>query len=163
MSRSSKLITDEVVANAKRHLKGLGVTGKVVMKLRAVIAAKTNTIGAVSVMFGVSRVSITKWIKYVAAGTMDRLVLRAGRGRKCILSLEQKMLIKSWIENNSQITIDQVKLKIESELGIVMSRSGVHLAMKSMNLSYITPRPQHHKQDASKQEVYKKKSNRDDQ
>ncbi len=60
-----------------------------------------------------------------------------------------------WIEENPNITIKEVKVKILEEFGLNISKSTVHSEMQKI---YITPRPMHHKQDPKKQEEFKKKS-----
>ncbi len=158
MSGVSKLVTEEVVISAKEKLKQIGKAGYLATKLQAVIATKEHGIQKVAEVFGVSRVSLTNWIKHVKNNQTNRLVLAVGRGRRSKLSQKQKETIQSWISDNHQITIDQVKQKIASSFGVELGRSTVHRIMKSLDFSYITPRPQHNKQNTSLHEEFKKKS-----
>ena len=80
------------------------------------------------------------------------------RKKKSILNSSQREQIEKWIEKNPNITIKEVRLKIEKEFGLNISKSTVHNEMQKMKFSYITPRPVHHKQDIKKQEELKKKS-----
>ena len=66
--------------------------------------------------------------------------------------------VKKWIELNPNITINALKIKIEGEWEITLSKSTVHKVMKDLNFSYITPRPRHYKQDKIAVDEFKKKS-----
>ena len=61
-----------------------------------------------------------------------------------------------WLQDNPQITIDQVKENIESQFKVKISRSTTHRVMQKLAFSYIKPRPKHVKQDPSKIANFKK-------
>jgi hypothetical protein len=60
MSRTSQLITDEIVELAKQELKKLGKNGNDARKLSAICAAKEHGIKEVSKIYGLSRTTLTK-------------------------------------------------------------------------------------------------------
>ena len=160
MARTSKLLTPEVVAIAKSNLEKIGKTGAVAIKLRSIISAHQYGITAVAKTFDTTKATLISWIKCVRDDSLDLLTVQKGRGRKSILTDAHKEMIKQWMINDSQVTIDQVRHKIVSECGIEIGRSTVHKAMKDLNFSYITPRPKHYKQSPDALTVAKKKSSK---
>ncbi|MDR1333082.1 MAG: winged helix-turn-helix domain-containing protein [Holosporales bacterium] len=50
--------------------------------------------------------------------------------------------------------------KVQEICGKKISRSSMHREMQKLKYSYITPRPQHYKQDKEKVETFKKTSMR---
>ena len=65
MKNKSKLLDQGVVAIATTELKKLGNYGYVSKKLHAVIAASKHSITEVAKIFGISRNTITEWIKHI--------------------------------------------------------------------------------------------------
>ena len=65
MPKTSKFLDSSVVSTARRELKKLGQYGYVSRKLCAVIASSEHSIGEVAKVYGVSRNTITQWIKHV--------------------------------------------------------------------------------------------------
>jgi transposase len=160
MARTTKLLTEEVVALSKSNLQKLGKRGGVAIKLRAIISAHKLGITKAAEAFDITKASIISWIKHVKEGSFELLSVQEGRGRVSKITDKHKTIIKGWLINDPQLTIDKVRLRIISELGIEAGRSSVHRAMKALDFSYITPRPRHHKQDAAITTEIKKKSNR---
>jgi transposase len=158
MSRVSKLLNDDVVENAKKALSKLGKYGYVSKKLLAVIAASKHNIKEVAKIYDISRTTLTSWVSYVKDLQFDKLEAPKERRKKTRLNLDQLEILESWISTNPNITIRELKIRIEQEFGILFSQSGVHKMLKRLNLSYITPRPNHHKQDKTLAEEFKKKS-----
>lgn len=156
MAGVSKKITDDVVRIAENRLKELGKDKYVATKLQAVISAKKYGITKVADVFNISRPTLFSWIKHVKEEHLERLKVAPGRGRKKKLTAKQIDTVNVWIKENSQLTIDQVKLRISQEFNVLISRSSVHRIIQSLNFSYITPRPKHHKQDPLQQEEFKK-------
>jgi transposase len=149
MSIKSKLLTKEIVEFAESSLKDLGKTGAVAIKLRAIIAADKYGITHVAKVFDTTKATLISWIKAVKSESVEPLKVQAGRGRKRPLTDAQEVMVYKWIEGDSQITIDQLKQKIMSELNLEISRSSVHRIIKKLKFSYITARAQHYKQDVA--------------
>jgi len=162
MGRTTKLLTEEVVALSESNLQKLGKSGAVAIKLRAIVSAHKHGITFVAKAFGTTKTTLISWIKHVKNGSLDLLSVQEGRGRVSALTDKHKDIIKGWMTGDPQITIDKVRLKISSELKINVGRSTVHRVMKALNFSYITPRPKHHKQDPVITAEIKKKSSRAD-
>ena len=67
-------------------------------------------------------------------------------------------IIKSWLIRNPQLTTDEVRDMIGKNLGIDIGRTATYNLIKKLGLSYITPRPSHHKKNTSTHESFKKTS-----
>jgi len=157
MARVSKLLDDGVVEYAKRSLKKVGKDALLVRKLQAVISAKKHGISKVAEVYDISRTTLTSWIKHLRNQALERLKAPPERKRKSRLNDQHRMQIKEWIEENSQLTINQVHERIKQEFEIELSRATVHREMQKLGLAYITPRPKHFKQQAAQVDEFKKK------
>ena len=160
MSQISKLLDKEVVLAAERGLELLGKNGALAKKLQAIIAAKEHGITLVAEVFGVTRATLTAWIKSLKYGTLEDLLPKPKTPRKSLLSPAQKQIIKQWIATNPKLTIAALRLKIAEDLQVNVSQATAHRLLKNLGFSYITPRPRHYKQDPTLQEEFKKKSTR---
>ena len=157
MTQTSKLLDDKVVRFAKEELKKIGHYGHLSKKLHAVIKAKEHGITKTAIFFGISRGSLTSWIKHLKDSNIEKLMAPPSRKRKSILSESHLRQVAKWLQDNPQITIDQVKENIESHFQVKISRSTTHRVMQKLAFSYIKPRPKHVKQDPSKIANFKKK------
>jgi len=158
MTRSSGLLDEKVVLIAKQELKRLGKYAYVGKKLQAVIAASEHGITEVAKIYNISRTTLTEWIKYVKKGAIDKLQAPPERKKKSKLSDAHKLQIQEWMTNNPNTTIKELMIQIEEKLSITLSHSTTHRVMKSLNFSYITPRPKHYKQNPELAQEFKKKS-----
>ena len=158
MTKSSKLLDQDVVRIAKKELKKLGQYGYVSKKLQAVIAASEHGIQEVARIYNVSRNSITSWIKIIKKMDIESLKAPKSRKRKQILNNEWMNIVKDWIMENPNITAKELREKIAKELNIELSLSTAYRAIKRLNFSYITPRPRHYKKDKKLGIEFKKKS-----
>jgi transposase len=156
MSQVSKLLTEELVSKAKCSLKNLGKHGVVARKLQIIIAAKEHGITDVCRIHGISRTTLTDWIKKFAIEEETSL-LNKSKKAKSPLSKHLE-IIKKWIEKNSNITAKELVIKIEEKLKIKTSMSSVYRLLKKLKFSYITPMPKHYKQKSDSQAEFKKKS-----
>jgi len=157
MARTWKLLTAEIRSKALSVLQKLGNKGYVAIKLKAIIAAEKHGMKQACAVFGTTKASLISWIRRLDASP-DELIVHKGRGPKRRLAESQEALIRDWIAQDSQLTIDRLRQKIEEELKVCLGRASVHRLMKRLCFSYITPRPQHHKQAPETLEVSKKKS-----
>jgi len=158
MARPSKLLDEEIVNRANEGLKKLGKSGLVARKLQAIIAAKKYGITKASLFYFTTKKSLIKWIKELKEESIKSLEVQAGRGRKFILNPSQEEEVKGWINDNCNITINQVRLLIQDKMNIKLSISTVHRMMQRLRFSYITPRPSHYKKDKKLGVEFKKKS-----
>jgi transposase len=160
MSGISKVISESLYKKVQDALKEVSKSGDVSRKLQAIKSSKEHGISTVSKIFGVSRVSIMSWIESFSKLGPEGLKLKAGRGRKAKVSDDELKKIQIWINDDPNITIKKVILKIEEDFGKALSIGATHNLLKKLNFSYITPRPSHYKKDNSSHEEFKKKSSR---
>lgn len=160
MAKTSKILTKEALVFAEASLAKLGKKASEVNKLQVVISAGRNGITKTAEFFNISKTTLFKWIKSVSRGALEELNVGAGRGPKKKLSDEQEKAIKGWLEENSQMTINAVRLKILELWNVDLSLSTVHRLMKKLGFSYITARPRHYKQNVSALPEAKKKSSK---
>lgn len=156
----TKLVDEATFNKAQQELRILGNYSKLSIKLKAIIAAKEHGIAEVSKIFGITRATLTSWIKTLKEGPVDNLLVQPGRGPKSKLNGAQMAAIAEWIKNNPSITITKVKAQIHKKFNIEFSVASTHRIMQDLSFSYITPRPKHYKQDQSTHEEFKKKSKR---
>lgn len=158
MGNKSKLLDNEVVARANTELKKLGSYGMVSRKLLAVIAASKHSIAEVAKVYDISRSTLTQWVRHIKESKLDKLKAPPERRKKTKLQEPHVKEIEKWIQQDPNITINEVRLKIENAYGIHLGKSTVHRIMTKLKFAYITPRPKHYKQDTNLLEDFKKKS-----
>lgn len=154
----SKLINEKVFISAENGLKNLSKFGKIAIKLKAIVACKTNNISKVAAMFNISRTSLTGWLKAVHEAGIDELFVKPGRGKAPLVATKYHQLIKEWLQKNPNLTIDNVQQMIYEKLDIKIGRTATYNLIQKLNLSYITPRPKHYKSNPEEQKAFKKSS-----
>jgi transposase len=157
MTSKSKLLDQVVVEKAKMALHKIGKSALCARKLEAVIAAKQHGITQVAKVYGITRTTLTTWIKLIKNDKIERLNAPPERKRKNKLNDDQRNQILEWIKDNSQLTIKATRIRIEEIFGINLSKSTVHRELQKLGYSYIKPRPKHFKQDPNKVSEFKKK------
>jgi transposase len=162
MPKTSKFLDSAVVSTAKKELQKLGPYGYVSKKLLAVIASSEHGIGEVAKIYGVSRNTITEWIKHIKHLNLEKLKAPEERCKPHKLDKEQMLQVKVWIESDSSITSRALMIKIKEFYDIDVSITTAYRIIKRLNYSYITPRPMHYKQNKDKAEEFKKKSYKED-
>jgi transposase len=160
MARVSSAISDALLEKCKITLKKQGKTGEIARRLQAIISAKRHNISKVASVFGVTRVTMMRWIKDFDKESIDGLVVRKGRGRKRIFNKNDEDKIYKIIKNNPNITAKELKKVIESDLLKTVGIATVYRLMRDLGFSYITPRPTHYKQDKKQADDFKKKSSK---
>ena len=158
MSRVSRLATEEVFKRVEDGLKDLGKFNKIAIKLKAILACKANSLTKVAKVFNINRGALSEWIKSVKTKGIDELFVKSGRGKKLIVSKEYYPIIKEWLQDNPNLTINNVKQMILERLHIKIGRTATYHLIQKLNLSYITPRPKHYKSNQEEQNVFKKNS-----
>ena len=148
MSQVSKILDDSTILAAASWLEELGTNGALANKLKALLAVKEHGITEVAKIFCVTRGTLTSWIKLVKNGSSpDDLMSKPKAPRKSLLAAAERMVVKGWLQENGNLIIEAVRLKILQTWGIAISKSSVHRLIQQLDFAYITPRPQHHKQD----------------
>jgi transposase len=160
MSRKSLLLSQELAESAKLELKKLGGNALVARKLEAIVAACSHGITEVAKVFNIRHMTLRSWIKRFLESRIEQLKAPSSRKRKSILNDSDRMAIKKIIDENSQVTIDFMVHKVREICGKNISRSSMHREIQKLKYSYVTPRPQHYKQDKEKVEAFKKISTR---
>ena len=123
---------------------------KLAIKLKAIAALKDNNIKKVSEVFCVCDDTIKFWVRSFAKKGIDGLTVKVKNPRKPKLSDSNKKVIESWIKKNPNLTLKDMSLMVKKSFGVDISLVGLWKSLKKMNLSYITARPQHYKQDKAK-------------
>ena len=157
MAQISKLLDDEVVEKAKAQLRKSGKVALMTRKLEAIISAKKHGISKVAEVYDITRKTLTSWIKCVRSDNLAGLSAPAERKRKNKLNDTQRTEITEWLRADSQLTLEAIKLRINEQYNIEISKSTVHREVQKLNYSYIKPRPQHFKQDQNQVTEFKKK------
>jgi transposase len=154
----TKAISNSVYYKAIDALREANKAGEISKKLQAIKSAKEHGIKKVAEVFGVSRVTIMSWVKKFYEGGISALQLQSGRGKKEYLTVDEKNIIKQIVNENPNITIKALGIKINKMFKKNLCKSAIHKMLKRLSLSYITPRPVHYKQDKTHHDEFKKKS-----
>jgi transposase len=133
MSGVSKIISKELLEKVELELSKSIKQGDVSRKLQAIKSAKRYGITAVANIFDVSRRSIFQWIKNFASKGIEGLKISSGRGRKYILSEDEREVIKEWIESDCNITIKALQIKIKDNFDKTLKKSTVYNMLKKLN------------------------------
>ena len=133
---------------------------KISIKLKGILALKDNDISKVAEIFSVSRNTLKSWARNFDLYGIEGLRPKERRSRKSKLNKLQKQQVKSWVENDPNLTLKEIRLRISNKFSVNISLSGLWYNLKKMNLSYITARPQHYKQDKEIFDEFKKNSTR---
>ncbi|MDR2268459.1 MAG: winged helix-turn-helix domain-containing protein [Holosporaceae bacterium] len=158
MSRKSLLLSQELAESAKLELKKLGGNALVARKLEAIIAACSHGITEVAKVFDITHMTLRSWNTRFLESRCEQLKAPQSRRRKSILNDSDRVIIKKIIDENSQVTINFLVQKVCEICGKKISKSSMHREIQKMKYSYITPRPQHYKQDKEKVDTFKKTS-----
>ena len=86
MPRKSAIINENLINKCHIALKIQGKSGKVARRLQAIISSKDHNISVVSSVFGITRATLTKWIKDFEKESISGLLVKSGRGRKKIFN-----------------------------------------------------------------------------
>lgn len=160
MARTSVAISDKLLEKCQITLKQQGKTGEISRRLQAIISAKYHNISKVALIFGVTRVTIMRWIRDFDKESIGGLVVRKGRGRKKIFTKDYENKIYKIIKKDPNITAKRLQQIIEKDILVTVGIATVYRLMRGLGFSYITPRKIHYKQDKKQVEDFKKKSTR---
>ncbi len=156
MPRKSSIINDDLIKKCSISLKNQGKSGMLSQRLQAIISVKDHNISLVSSVFGITRATLTKWIKDFDHQSIDGLLIKKGRGRKKLFNDEERKVIKKIIEEHPNITGKSLRAIIEDKMDITVGIATIYRVMKSLGYSYITPRKNHYKQDKNESIKFKK-------
>ena len=157
MPKTSSIINDNLINKCYIALRLQGKSGKVARRLQAIISSKDHNISVVSSISGITRATLTKWIKDFEKESIEGLLVKNGRGRKRIFNNQNDQEIRNIIKHNPNITAKSLQKIIDNKLNIKAGIATIYRLIHRLGFSYITPRKNHYKQD--KQEVVKFKKN----
>ena len=160
MVMSPQLITQSLYDRAVAQLKTLKEDNRAAIRLRAIVSAKEHGVNVVAKVFDVTTNTLRSWVKSYEKGGLAGLYYKAGRGRKSHLQDIHCQALSEWVQGDPNLTLGHLVLKLKQAFDVDSSKSAVHRVLLKLGLSYITPRPVHHKQDKSLHEEFKKKSKR---
>ncbi len=110
----------------------------------------------------VSRRLVNEWVTSYLSGGFDALAIKKQSGRPSRLSNSQKDQLKQYVIEHSikptggRLMGHDVKIHIESEFGIIYQKTHIYTLLHELNLSWISSRSRHPKQDEETQEQFKK-------
>ena len=110
----------------------------------------------------VSRRLVNEWVSSYLRGGFDALAIKKQSGRPSRLNSIQKKQLKQYIADNSikpnggRLMGRDVKAYIESEFDITYQKSNIYTLLHELNLSWISSRSRHPKQNEETQERFKK-------
>ena len=159
MPKTSSIINDNLINKCHIALKLQGKSGKVARRLQAIISSKDHNISVVSSIFGITRATLTKWIKDFEKESIEGLLVKNGRGRKRIFNNQNDQEVRNIIKHNPNITAKSLQKIIDNKLNIKAGIATIYRLMHRLGFSYITPRKNHYKQDKQKVDKFKKNSN----
>lgn len=158
MPKKSAIINENLINKCHIALKIQGKSGKVARRLQAIISSKDHNISVVSSVFGITRATLTKWIKDFEKESISGLLVKSGRGRKKIFNHQNDQEIRNIIKNNPNITAKSLQKIIDNKLNIKVGIATIYRLMHRLGFSYITPRKNHYKQDKNEVDIFKKNS-----
>ena len=112
----------------------------------------------------VSRGSINKWVTTYLKDGLEGLSEKPRSGRPHWLTDESKSALKNFVlsraedENGGRLNAHDIIEFVKKEHNVAYSLSGIYRVLHQLNLSWITSRSKHPKQDKEKQEEFKKNS-----
>lgn len=158
MGLHQQLITDNLYQQAIEALATINKENRVAIRLRAIIAAKEHGVGIVAKIFNITCNTLRNWVKELESGGITNLEYKKGRGRKGHLSQDCYETVSKWLEEDCNMTIKNIVIKLRDDMGVDTSKSAVHRMLHKLRFAYITPRPVHYKQNKENHEEFKKKS-----
>lgn len=140
MSRKNRFV-EKLEEAQKRALEKGYKSGKHFLLRRKcqciLLSDQGKTIGELSELFGVSRLSITKWLNLWQSQGIEGLDLKPGRGRPAKLRLEdenQIQRVKMLVENEPK-NLNRVVGQLKEELDIELSKKTLKRFLKNLNTS----------------------------
>lgn len=162
-NKLSSFVDEKTLKQAEADLEKIP-DSTISLRLLAVIGSgKGRRINEIADFLMVTRQSVFFWIKKYKSEGLKGLQDKPKGHRKKRLSPEQKKTISGWLDRREtphgkqyHWTIDKIKIAIEKEFGIVLSRSRVGYLVQEWGFRPKVPRPKHAEGDKIAQEAFKK-------
>ena len=127
LSKETIKILKRIEANSQYH--------KVRQRAKCIqLSYQQYTIQELSDIFGVTYLTISRWLSRWDKEGLAGLYDKKGRGRKSSFTPQQKKQIKHWFEEDTQ-ELEIVKRKIDTTWNIKISTSTIKRILKSMKLA----------------------------
>jgi len=163
MPRHKTILDESLYEKVEIALKEIS-DSDIVLKLLSIKALRDHKYEEISSIFGISRISLTTWIKSFKESGIDGLISKAKGHRQSKLNKEQLEEIETWIIESKDSqgqdinwTIPKLMIKIDERFGIKISHTPLWLQLKKMGMRIKSPRPMHKQSNTENQEDFKKK------
>lgn len=163
MARTKERPTKEVVKRAKRKLREFK-NEKIIIKLRAIVAAEERSVVEVADIIGVGKSTLYRWIEEFSSGGVEELKDKESGHREPKLKEEHKEQIKKWLNTRRNSkgervnwTLEKLRQEIKECFGIEITIMPLWRHVHKMGFEKLRPRPKHYKADPEQQEQFKKK------
>ena len=133
VSQVSKLLSDDVVSLAESGLKRIGKVGIIAHRLQLILAAKSHSITDVCRIHGISRTTLTDWIKRLSTGVVEALGNKPKKPKSPLTQHEPT--IQKWIGENPNITVRELLIKTKDEIDIDSSQTAMRRVIKKLRFS----------------------------
>jgi transposase len=158
-----RIVRQDALGELKQALKRT-LSGRNQTRIRAVLAvAKGWYIPQVAEAFTLKERSVRNWVHQYNQQGLEGLRDHRG-GRQSRLSVPQRQQLKSRIEAGPlpqdevcSLRGEDIRRILQEEFGLSYSLNGVYYILhRQLGMSYLKPRPRHHKADPAAQEAFKK-------
>ena len=137
----------ELLKTAKSELDKMP-SGKVALKLKAIIAVSEHPAKTVAGIFGCSVGTLRNWVNRFASGGIGGLIDKKRKPRRSKLDRAQTDETLQLLDSHSQRwTLKILRGEIRKRFGIDISLNGIWKMLKREGYSHLSPRPVHYKQD----------------
>ena len=121
MPRETKIIDEDLVKEALKAVDKLGHEGIAATRLKAIVAAHKHGIKKVSEVYDINRSSLHRWVSLFKKGQIEA-IKNAKKPPRSKLSKEQQEVVKSWIDNDYNLTLKKLGIMIEEEFSLFLER-----------------------------------------
>jgi len=164
MGRKKSLLNNTYIDLLESDIKQI-TDSEIVLKLKAILASMTHNESLVSEIFGISRSTLTRWMKNYKKDGVLGLKNKSRGHNPSKLSEEEISIIKEWIlackdSTGKPVhwTLKRLIAEIQTVFGIQISKTPLWITLTKNALTPKKPRPKHHKSDKEKQDSFKKNS-----
>jgi len=141
------------------------LSGRVAVRMLAVAAAMEHKSAPQAARdSGAARRSVQGWVRRYNAGGIEELRDKGGRGRKPLLTPEERQRLKARLDGGPLENDDgvcalrglDVQRILKEEFDKVRCLSAVYELLHAIGYNDLMPRPQHREADPAAQEAFKK-------
>ena len=140
---------------------------KVCIRLQAIISSADHPINQVADIIGVTRQTLSRWIRDFQKMGIEGLMDRPKGHRHTKLSVKQLQCVETWIEsgkdakgNDVHWTLSRLQAEIEDLYGVRVGATPLWRQVRKMGFRQKVPRPTHADANREAQAQFKKNSKR---